>query len=136
MDVIKYLRVALRERVARKGEEFKVSWVSGIRDYNAGLKPLQVKVYNAFRNRDGALAPHSFSFGHSGALTTAQADTVEDIPGHAGPNALADVVCCVKEYMRSIDLIPPSSVGHPGLLSWLGDIHGTNCCVPQALLAF
>ena len=50
MDVIEYLREALHERVARKGEEFKVSWVSGVRDYNAWLNPLQVKLYNAFSN--------------------------------------------------------------------------------------
>jgi len=107
MDVITYLREALQERVARKGEEFKVSWVSGVRDYNAWLNPLQVKLYNAFMNRHGDFAPHSFSFRRRGALTTAQADTVEDLPGHQGPNALEDVVCCVKEYMRSIGLMHP-----------------------------
>ena len=38
-------------RVACKGEEFKVSWVSGVRDYNAWLNPLQVNLYNAVSNR-------------------------------------------------------------------------------------
>ena len=107
MYVIEDLREALHERVARKGEEFKVSWFSGIRDYNAWLNPLQVKLYNAFSNRHGDLAPHSFSFRQRGALTTAQADTVDNVPGHHGPNALEDVVCCVKEYMRSIGLMHP-----------------------------
>ena len=49
MEVIAYLREALRERVARKGEGFTVSWVSNIRDYNAWLNRLQVKLYNAFQ---------------------------------------------------------------------------------------
>ena len=43
MDVIDNLREALHERVARKSEEFQASWVSGVRDYNAWLNPLQVK---------------------------------------------------------------------------------------------
>ena len=47
MDVIEYLRKTLHDRVARKGEEFKVSWVSGVRDYNAWLNRLQVELYNA-----------------------------------------------------------------------------------------
>ena len=42
MDVIEYLSEALQERVARKGEEFKVSWVSSVRDYNAWPNSLQV----------------------------------------------------------------------------------------------
>ena len=97
MDVIEYLREVLHERVARKGEEFKVSCVSGVRDYNAWLNPLQVKLSNAFSNRHGDFAPHSFSFRRRGALTTAQVDSVEDLPGHHGPNALEDVVCCAKD---------------------------------------
>ena len=44
MDVIEYLSEALHERVARKGQEFKVSWVCCVRDYNAWLNPLQVKL--------------------------------------------------------------------------------------------
>ena len=43
MGVIEYVMEALRERVARKGEEFKVSWVSGVRDYSVWLNPWQVK---------------------------------------------------------------------------------------------
>ena len=60
MDVIEYLREALHERVARKGEEFKVSPASGIRDYNVWLKPLQVNLYNAFSSRHRDLAPQRF----------------------------------------------------------------------------
>ena len=44
MDVIEYLSEALQERVARKGEEFKVSWVSSVRDHNAWLNHLQAKL--------------------------------------------------------------------------------------------
>ena len=98
--MIEYLREALRARVARKGEGFKVSWVSGIRDYNAWLNPLQVKLYHAFSNRHGDLAPHSFSFRHRGALTTIQADVVDYLPGHHGPNALEDVLCCVQMHAQ------------------------------------
>ena len=46
--------------VERKGEEFKVSWVSSVRDYNAWLNPLQVKLYNAFMSSHGDCTPHSF----------------------------------------------------------------------------
>ena len=62
MDVSEHLTEALHERVARKGEEFKASWVSGVRDYNAWLNQLQVRLYHAFSNRHGDVAPHSFRF--------------------------------------------------------------------------
>ena len=71
------------------------------------------RFYNAFINRHGDLAPHSFSFRHRGALTTAQVDTVEYLPGHYGPNALEYVVCCVKAYTRSIDLMHPPALVIP-----------------------
>ena len=38
---------------------------------------------------------------------------MEDLPGHQGPNALEDVVCCVKEYMRSIGLMHPPALVIP-----------------------
>ena len=38
------------------------------------------------------VAQHIFGYRRRGALTTAQVDTVEDLPGHHGLHELEDVV--------------------------------------------
>jgi hypothetical protein len=99
-ELIGLLRNRLETRIRGKGERLVTSFLEGVRDFKAWLEPLGVEMSNCFANRQGIDAPRAFSFRRR-----------RDLPAVPGPGAgdhRDDVMCCVKQFMRSQeDMHPP-----------------------------
>ena len=74
--------------------------ITAVRDWQGWLLPLNRTLYNAFANRRGEEAPHSFSFKSGSRLSGADRRWL-----HSTYVGASDVYCCVKEFMGSPGLL-------------------------------
>jgi hypothetical protein len=102
-ELISILRNKLETRIRSKGERLVTSFLEGVRDFKAWMEPLGVEISHCFANRQGIAAPGAFSFRRR-----------RDLPAvlEPGPSDHRDdVLCCVKQFMRSqVDMHPPALV--------------------------
>ena len=105
-EILTYLVESLRPRFRLRGSELCGEFVRGVRNYQSWMAPLGMHLHNAFANRRGIEAPHAFAFRARSFLTDREA---EDLPGGC-PD---DIVCCVKTYMRDVQLQHPPVVVLP-----------------------
>ena len=61
-ELLSFLLKELKPRFAAKQEDVFGEVVTGVRDYKQWLEPLNRTMWNAFSNRQGHEAPHSFTF--------------------------------------------------------------------------
>lgn len=105
LHTCRYLQIELASRVEAKNEKLLVDEVQAVRDFGSWLQPMGVTLFNAFGNRDGVEAPHSFTFKLRSDLSAREAVQVSrraGVESHPG-----DVMCCVKQYMHDLDLQQP-----------------------------
>lgn len=103
-ELMSFIHANLRGRFEQKSEELYIERLDTVRDFVAWLSPLGVTLYNAFMNRGGVEAPHSFSFKlRRDLLASERAWFTSRCPTSRSPND-DDVFCCVKTYMRDMDL--------------------------------
>jgi hypothetical protein len=110
-DLMTFLLANLAAKFEQKGEELRVARLTTVRDFTSWLAPLNVTLSNAFANRDGIEAPHAFSFKLRRDLLPSErawfqnrAASRRPSPGVQVQESDEDVMCCVKTYMRDIDL--------------------------------
>ena len=103
--LLAYLHEKLAPRFARKNEELFTHIMKGVRDFAQWLSPLNLQLHNAFMNRRSVEAPHrfieaphAFSFRRRGDISSQKLENVE-------PGDNDDVLCLVKAYMHSTDLL-------------------------------
>ena len=104
-DLIASLREKLQRHVEGKQELLAVSAVHAIRDFDAWLAPLGVRLDNAFVRRRGREASHSFAYKVRGDLTTAEVMAIPKRADRTG-NPL-DVFALVKGRMHMTRTQPP-----------------------------
>lgn len=111
-EVMAFIRANVDVKFKDKGEELHVERLTTVRDFADWLAPLNVTLSNAFANRDGVEAPHSFSFKFRRDLLASERAWLAEPsqprrrgPGVPGsPELQEDVFCCVKTYMRDTEL--------------------------------
>ena len=94
----------MHPRAVLKKEELVVEVVEHVRDFGEWLEPLRVHLYNAFMNRAGIEAPHSFVYKMRRDLFSAEQAM---LLGKTRSGDEHDVFCCVKTYMRDAHLQQP-----------------------------
>ena len=112
-DLMGYLDAIVGPHVAQKAEECWVTKLDIVRDFDSWLAPQRVRLYGAFKTRDGFEAPHSFCYKRRVNLLSAERLQVEGqrsavdssraarYAGYSDSNAdPRDVFCCVKTYTR------------------------------------
>ena len=102
--VAKSLRPAFQQR----GETIHDAHLGSVQHFEAWLEPLGLKLHNAFRNRGGIEAPHSFCFKAAQDMTPSEARAAGEATGvFEAWGALTDpldTMVCVKAYMRDTAL--------------------------------
>jgi hypothetical protein len=97
------LRQELSERCLAQGHQLITETLTAIRDFKDWMRPMDIKLEDAFKTRGGVETPHAFTFKMRRDLCWADVNNVARpgvlLPGH--PN---DVMCCVKTYMRDQQL--------------------------------
>ena len=83
-----------------KGEELHVEKITHVHDFSSWPEPIKIELYNAFANREGIEAPHSFTFKLRSDLTRKEQGMIRPTSRDAKGGDL-DVYCCVKTYMHS-----------------------------------
>ena len=107
-----FLRSVQREvgpRIAARGEVFICERFPAIRNFWSWLAPCGTSLENCFATRDGIETPHSFSFKLRRNLSAAdvaagEADVQTSRAWRAGGDP-GDVMCCVKAFMSSTELM-------------------------------
>lgn len=102
-DLMEYLLANLQGRFLQKSEVLAMERLSTVRDFAQWLEPLGLTLYNAFMNRQGVEAPHAFSFKLRRDLRASEREWLTR-SGRPGVGDDDDVFCCVKTYMRDLDL--------------------------------
>jgi len=102
-ELMDYVKTSLSERFRLKGEMLIVEQLSAVRDFGAWLEPTAITLYNAFSTRQGIESPHAFIFKQRCDLTSSDKQWLATEPGLLDGD-LKDVFCCVKTYMRDLDL--------------------------------
>ncbi len=100
-ELMSFLAKELESNFRNKGEEFFVERTAGVRAFCKWMQPLRCKIYNCFGNRDGVEAPHSFAFKLGQDLAPREAAMCTGVPESQG------TYCCVKTYMRDLQLQQP-----------------------------
>ena len=102
-ELMQYVQTSLSERFRLKGENLIVEEMSAVRDFDAWLASTAITLYNAFSTRQGIESPHAFIFKQRCDLTSSDRQWLAAEPGSLAGD-LNDVYCCVKTYMRDLDL--------------------------------
>ena len=108
-ELMAFVQSNLEAKFREKGEKLYVDRFTTVRDFAAWLSPLQVTLSNAYANRQGIEAPHAFSFKLRRDLLPAEHAWMrgQAQPRRRGPGVTEsdeDVFCCVKTYMRDVEL--------------------------------
>ena len=108
-ELMAFVRSNLESKFRDKGEELRVERLTTVRDFAEWLSPLEVTLSNAFANRDGIESPHAFSFKLRRDLLPAERKWMQGQPQQRRrcpgvPESEEDVFCCVKTYMRDLEL--------------------------------
>lgn len=103
-DLAARIETVMRPRIESKGEVCVVTVLEHVRDFKSWLAPLKTELYNAFANRAGIEAPHSFSYKMRRDLLWSEKAMLNprDVGGED-----CDVFCCVKTYMHDTRLQQP-----------------------------
>lgn len=105
-ELMMHLRIGLAPYVEGKLEELNVELMTHIRDFLQWMAPQNTQLYNAFKTRQGIVAPHSFAYKLRADLSLDELAAVGALPAFSVPDP-DDVFCIVKRWMHDTTSLAP-----------------------------
>jgi hypothetical protein len=102
-DVLEHLHSRLQTKLVGQAAVACCEHLAAVHDFKGWLEPLGLHFCDALRNRGGVVTPHSFMFKPRALLSSKElAWGTEERQGFTATSA--DVMCCIKAYMRDVQL--------------------------------